>query len=985
MIFRLFFVLVFLVVLTIQTAFVGNFDVVPGKQDSIKPPFLSVDIKWVDSVMATMTPDERVAQLMMVATYSNKPASHSQSIAKLIKDYKIGGLIFMQGGPIRQAQLTNYYQSVSKVPVFIAQDAEWGLSMRLDSTVNFPRQVVLGAIQDNQLIYDAGAEIARHCRRLGVHVNFAPVIDVNNNRNNPVIGYRSFGENRENVAQKGYYFIKGMQDQKVLACGKHFPGHGDTDVDSHVSLPVINHSRQRLDSIELYPFRELITKGLGSMMIAHLYVPALDNTKNTATTLSSKVVNDLLIKELKFEGLIFTDALNMGGVANYFQPGEVDVKALLAGNDVLLFPQNVPVAIAKIREAINNGEISQEEVDRRCRKILMFKKWVELDKNSKVDLKNLFNDLNPPSAKILIKKLYENALTLVKNDNNLLPLKRLDTLKIASIVIGDKKPNSFQRTLSLYTAIDHFSISKTIGADESAAMIRKLSAYNLVIVGFHSTNRSVSKNFGISTQSIDFVGKLAEKNNVILSVFANPYSLEKLKNSLKIEAIIVAYQDLVITNELAAKLIFGAITAKGKLPVSGGSQFPAGRGLTTDKPVRLNYSDPEDMGIKTDFLQKIDSIIQDGIVQNAMPGCQLLIAKNGTVFYNKAYGYHTYDKKILVTTEDLYDLASLTKILATTPALMKLESEGKFSSDSSISSYLTYLDSTNKKGMRCDKILAHEAKLRAWIPFYLKTIREDSIRNLVYSKEKSETHSIQLGKNIYILNSYRDTVFREIAGSSLRTKPGYRYSDLGFYLFYDLIEKVTKTSFERYTDSVFYSRLGARTLMFNPLDKHSENEIAPTENDTIFRNQIITGYVHDYGAAMLGGVCGHAGLFSNANDIAKLMQMLLNKGEYGGEKYLEPAIVEKYTSYKNSLKSRRGLGFDKPQVKTTDPGPASKSCPRTSFGHSGFTGTFAWADPENQLIYIFLSNRINPNIENKKLIELDIRTQIMEMIYQTIK
>ncbi|MBN2682993.1 MAG: serine hydrolase [Bacteroidales bacterium] len=970
---------------TIQPMYAIGFKSIPQQQDSIKPPFLSVDTKWVDSVMATMSPDDRIAQLMMVATYSNKPVSHSKTIATLIKDYKIGGLIFMQGGPIRQAQLTNYYQSVSEIPLFIAMDAEWGLSMRLDSTIYFPRQVILGAIQNNQLIYETGVEIAKHCRRLGVHVNFAPVIDVNNNKNNPVIGYRSFGEDPENVAQKGYFFMKGMQDNKVLACGKHFPGHGDTDVDSHVSLPVINHSKERLDSIELYPFKQLIGKGLGSIMIAHLYVPSLDNTKNTATTLSSKVVNDLLINDLGFTGLIFTDALNMGGVANYYQPGEVDVKALLAGNDVLLFPQNVPVAIKKIREAINNGEISQEEVDRRCRKILMFKKWVELDKNSKIDIKNLHADLNPASSKILINKLYENALTLVKNDNKLIPLKRLDTLKIASVVIGDKKFNSYQKTLSLYTNVEHFSISKTITPEESTVLLKKLSAYNLVIVGFHGTNRSVGKNFGITSQSIDFVSKLANMNNVIISVFANPYSLEKLKNTNKIKGIIVAYQDLRITNELAAKLIFGGVTAKGKLPVSGGILFPAGTGITAENSVRINYLEPDELGINIKSLNKIDSLINNAISKKVIPGCQLLIAKNGNVFYNKAYGFQTYDSLRAVETSDLYDLASLTKILATTPSLMKLEDEKKFSADSAINIYLPYLDTTNKKGIKCNKILAHEAKLASWIPFYKKTIANDSIRNFFYSSSKIADYSIEVGDKMFMHNAYRDSVFIRIGNSALRKKPGYKYSDLGFYLFYQLVEKITNVPFGKFTDSVFYSRLGANNLVFNPLEKYPKEIIAPTENDTFFRRQLIQGYVHDYGAAMLGGVCGHAGLFGNANDIAKLLQMFLNKGEYGGEKYLEPEIVEKYTSCFNCPKNRRGLGFDKPQVTASESGPASKSCPRSSYGHSGFTGTFAWVDPENKLIYVFLSNRIYPDIENKQLISTGLRTDIMEIIYESFK
>ncbi|MGI9543828.1 MAG: glycoside hydrolase family 3 protein, partial [Cyclobacteriaceae bacterium] len=342
------------------------------------PPFLNQGQEWVDSVFNTMSPDERIAQLFMVAAYSNRDSKHEAAITRLIEEYKIGGLVFFQGGPLRQAAMTNRYQAKSKVPLLIAMDAEWGLGMRLDSTINFPYQMTLGAIADNDLIYDMGVEIAREFKRLGAHISFSPVVDVNNNPKNPVINYRAFGENREQVTAKGVAYMKGLQDQGVMAVAKHFPGHGDTDTDSHNDLPVIPHQRTRLDSVELHPFVNLVENGVGGVMVAHMSIPSLDATENLPSTLSKPIVEDLLKKELGYSGLIFTDALNMKGVTKHFPPGEVDVKALIAGNDVLVFTQDVPLALKKIKEAIKKGTLSQKDIDRRCKKVLAAKFWAGL-------------------------------------------------------------------------------------------------------------------------------------------------------------------------------------------------------------------------------------------------------------------------------------------------------------------------------------------------------------------------------------------------------------------------------------------------------------------------------------------------------------------------------------------------------------------------------------------------------------------------------
>ena len=484
-----------------------------------KHHFLEDDYQWADSIMATLSPQQRIAQLFMVAAYSNKTETHVAEISKLVKDYGIGGLIFFQGGPVRESILTNKYQSEAKVPLMISIDGEWGLSMRLDSTVVFPKQMTLGAIRNDSLIYEMGQEIAEQCKRIGIHVNLAPVVDVNNNPNNPVINYRSFGENKYNVARKGIMYMKGMQDAGVMANAKHFPGHGDTDTDSHKALPIIKHDKNRIDSIELYPFRELMNAGLGSVMVAHLYIPALDSTPKTATTLSPKVVNGLLKNDLKFKGLAFTDALNMKGVSSFYEPGEVDLKALLAGNDVLLFAEDVPKAISYIQDAVKQGKISQKEIDTRCLKILKAKQWLGLDTISDIKFENMYADLNNEKSEEINRKLYRNALTVIKNQNDLIPFKRLDTTKIASLSIGFKNKDVFQTTLDKYSNVKHFEVSKDPSAESITSTKQKLGNYNTVVVALGGMNQRPYRKFGVNSSIVNLISDLSKTHKVVLNIF----------------------------------------------------------------------------------------------------------------------------------------------------------------------------------------------------------------------------------------------------------------------------------------------------------------------------------------------------------------------------------------------------------------------------------------------------------------------------------
>ncbi|MGV3502162.1 MAG: glycoside hydrolase family 3 N-terminal domain-containing protein [Adhaeribacter sp.] len=949
----------------------------------VQPPFLHYDKQWVDSVFATLSPEERIAQLMMVAAYSNR--GQEASIVQVIKQHKIGGLVFFQGGPLRQAKLTNYYQSLSKVPLLIAMDAEWGLGMRLDSTTRFPYQMTLGGIQDDQLVYEMGAEIARQFKRIGMHINFAPVVDVNNNADNPVINFRSFGENKYNVTRKSYAYMKGMQDNGILASAKHFPGHGDTNVDSHLALPKLYYNRRRLDSLEMYPFRQLIKKGLGSAMVGHLNVPALDSADNMPATLSKKIVTGLLKEELGFRGLIITDAMNMKGVTANFPNGTADVKAILAGNDIVEFSENVVRAIALVKEAVAKKQITQEEIDLRCKRVLAAKYWAGLHQRKPVELKNLYQDLNSPQAEYLNRKLTEKSVTLLRNARYLLPLRRLDTLRVAALAIGSAETTPFQQKLSDYMAVDYHYLPANSSIDQLYALKEKLKKYNLVIAGVHDLSSRPAGNYGVSSETVVFVKELARSKPTVLSVFGNAYSLAKFQDLTKLGALVMAYQESVNAQQMAAQLIFGGTGAQGTLPVTVSSTFKAQSGMQTTGGLRFKYSSPEEVGLSSKTFSRIDSLVQLAIREKAIPGAQVLVAKGGNVIYQKSFGYHTYEQKTPVQNTDLYDLASVTKISTSVAALMKLQDEGKFDFNKTVGDYLPEFRGSSKENLVFKEILAHQARLQSWIPFWKNTVKKNGKHKwFTFKTDSSARFPIKVAQNLYMHRKYPAKIYKQIKDSPLNEKAGYVYSDLSFYLYPVIVERLTGKKFADYLQEQFYTPLGATTLTFNPERHYPLSRIVPTEVDNAFRKQLLHGTVDDEGAAMLGGVSGHAGLFGNANDLAKLMQMYLQKGQVAGHRYISEATLATYTSCQFCPTNRRALGFDRINSPYIENGNAARGASPESFGHSGFTGTFTWVDPKHDLVYVFLSNRVYPSRDNNKLSQLNTRTAVQQVIYDAI-
>lgn len=953
--------------------FVANVDPLESADDQLQ-------LHWVDSVFNAMTFEERLGQLFMVAAYSNKDQKHVDEISKLVKEENLGGLIFFQGGPNRQARLTNYYQAQAKTPLMIAMDAEWGIGMRLDSVLNFPKAMTLGAVQNTDLIYEMGSEIARQFKELGMHVNFAPVVDVNSNPLNPVIGYRAFGENKDRVTQRAVAYMKGLQENGIIANAKHFPGHGDTETDSHYALPVIKHAEKRIWDIDLYPYQTLFRENLMSVMVAHLNVPSLDNGANIPTSLSKPVVTDLLQNRMNFQGLIFTDALNMKGVANSSRPGEVDLKALLAGNDVLLYSQDVTKAKALIKDAVARGMISENEINRRVKKILKAKYWAGLNEYKPLDTYKIADRITTEKTKEVVEKLYAEAITVASNKDDLLPFKQLDLKKIASLTIGDDG-KVFSQYLNKYTAVDHFTIPKASNETTHYNLMKQLEDYDVVVVGMMGITNSPQRAFGVAPGDIDLIRNLERRQQVVTVLFGNAYAASALEG---MGHVVLAYENNTITQQLVPQILFGGRPGKGILPVTVSGQFSHGVGGYLADIRRLSYGEPESVGLDSKKLDKIDEVAQQMIEMKAAPGANVLIVKNGKVVFERSYGHLDYQQSAPVSSETVYDLASITKVLATTQAVMFLHSRGELDMNKTLGDYLPELKGTNKAPLVLKDVLAHEAGLKAFIPHFVHTVQGGQWKPTYYQASPSPGFSRPVSNDMYAMDGLRDSIWHWTVKSDLLPKPNkYVYSDLTMYFMQSVIERIVNQPLDEFVDQIFYAPLGLKTLTFNPAQKMPIERIAPTENDFSFRKRQIQGYVHDPGAAMYGGVAGHAGLFGTANDLAVMMQLMLNKGSYGEVSLIKPETIEAFTKRQSHM-SRRGWGWDKPEPERGKGGSAGKLAPKSTFGHTGFTGTCVWADPENDLIYVFLSNRVHPDGGNNKLLDAGIRTQIHDLIYEAM-
>lgn len=947
--------------------------------------------QWADSVLKTLSREQKIAQLMVVRLSTGNAAKtevvfHDKEVEEAVRKYNVGGICLFQGGPVTQANYINYFQSIAKTPILVCIDGENGVGMRMDSVDGLPRQMMLGAMQDPTLMYEYGKMVGEQCRRAGIQVDYAPVVDINNNPDNPVINDRSFGENKYKVAAFGVNYMRGLQDAGVMACAKHFPGHGDVAVDSHKDLPVISKSRQALDSLELYPFREMIKAGVGSMMVAHLSVPAIDDAPNRPTSISQKNVTGLLRNELGFKGLTFTDALEMKGVSKYYPDGEASAQSLIAGNDMLCLPGDISAAIEKIKKAIKQKKLSWAAVDQHVRKVLLAKYQYGLAELQPINTFHLTEDLNAQVA-AWKRKVAEHAITLLRNDEPFVfPLPLNTKRRIAYVGFGMTEDNEMAaRMRNDYKAHTYYFDYK-LDSNLAAAQLQLLkNRYDVVVMGLHAYNRYPAGNFGISEAALGLMKQIRQQFSTVTIVFGNPYAV---KNFCDAKTILECYDDDPITQQTAADALSGRFSPRGRLPVTVCPGLSYGAGITPISPLPL--ASPGEVGMNAAKLNIIDSIATDGIKKHAYPGCVIAVVKDGKLVFDKSYGYFTYDSIQPMYRETIFDMASVTKIMATTLSVMKLYDEGKIDLQKTLGDYLPWTRGSNKQNLRLWDVLLHQAGLKSFIPFYKETTdsaRENMGSARYYHFKPDSIYRVRVADNMYMRADWIDTMYARILASPLGKQGEYVYSDNDYIFLGKIVEAVSGLPLEQYAKQNFYDKLNLIATGFRPRERFPLADIAPTEKEKGFRGQQLWGDVHDPGAAMFGGVAGHAGLFSNAQDMAVLCQMLLNGGSFGGQSFIKKETIDYFSEY-HSDNSRRGLGFDKPEKDNAtrkEPYPALSSSPLT-IGHTGYTGTCFWIDPKYKLAFIFLSNRVQPDGgTNTKLSDMNIRPKIFEAIYKAIE
>ena len=951
---------------------------------------------WVDERLSAMTLKEKIGQLFIHTVEPVSTQQNRKNISDAINEYKIGGLLFSGGQLMEQVKLTNWAQELAEIPLIITFDGEWGLAMRLKNTTSFPKNRVLGCIQDNQLIYEYGKEVARQCKEIGVHVNFAPVADVDNNPQNPVINTRSFGGDPRNVADKVVAYSKGLEDGGVIAVCKHFPGHGDTNVDSHKALPVLNFDRARLDSIELFPFRKAIDAGVSGVMVGHLEVPALSSK---TASLSSEMIG-FLREELRFDGLVFTDALEMKGVS-----GNADVcaQALMAGNDMLLAPRNLKKELDGVVRAVKAGKLTEEQITEKCRKVLIYKYLLGLNVRPQIQLSGLEQRLNTPASLDLLARLEKEAVTVVSNDGGILPME-MNLQGTALLNIG--KPSAgllFQKRLQRYLNLTPMNAHP----DSIQTLRKRLAGFDRVVVAVYTEKYEPYRSM---------LHALSKEIPVVYA-YLTPMKRIDNKGSYWRDAagVVLGHSSGKNVQEFMADVLVGKGKASGRLSVEVKDYRKTGEGVVLDLMESKVYR-PEDYGMDAAVLSQIDKVALEGIEAEAYPGCQILILKDGVPVYDKCFGHFTYEKKTKVSKDNLYDIASLTKTTATLMAVMKLYDEGRFGLTDPISKYVPEMAGSSKGRITVEDLLMHQSGLPAFWPFYREAIDDSSyqapfvkvrkdahhatqidVRSWVassfdykeewVSEAKDSIHSLQIAEELFVNPAFSKRMLEMIASDEIQLKNRtYRYSCLNFMLLKEMVENISGMPMDAYLDKEFYQPMGMHHTLYQPLKRFKKEQIVPTVEKDYLRNyQTLQGFVHDEIAAFMGGVSGNAGLFSTAHDVAKIYQMLVDKGIYKGKRYFSLETCNLFLTHTSRL-SRRGLGFDKPDAKTPANSPCAEEAPVQVFGHTGFTGTCAWADPENRLVFVFLSNRIYPRVfDHKKLMSLNIRPRIQQVMYQSLK
>lgn len=945
------------------------------------PTYQQKQTAWVEKILSEMTLEEKVGQLFMIAVFSNRNEADYRIVESQIQKYHLGGVAFFQGNAIKQAELTNRYQAAANVPLLIGLDAEWGLGMRLNNTVSFPKAITIGAAKDAQLAEQVGEEIARQCKRIGVNFNFAPVADINSNPKNPVINYRSFGESVTNVSELATAFTRGHRKQNIMTSAKHFPGHGDTNVDSHYDLPVLNHSLQHINDIEVVPFKALIKDSVSSVMIGHLNVPSLDN--GVPATVSEKIIKGYLQGQLGFNGLVISDALNMRGLLKNYPIGKAEVAAFKAGNDMLLQTANIDKAYNAVLDACIAGTITEAELDKSVRKILMSKYWVGLHDYKPINLRNIQEDINNERSKELKQLVYNKAVTVSRDEFGLIPLRGLSTVTSASIAVGGDEGNLFQSTLELYgNATPYLIHDKPSRNSQWQSVAEEASKNDLVIVSLHKIRHSEKVDYGITEETLNLLRYIQKRTRLIVCVFGNPYSLKFFD---EFETVLCGFEDEEEAQMAAANVLYGVNSVSGKVPVNTlSADGKLDYGYELESMERLGFALPSEVGMSLSKLDEIRRIAISAINGEEFPGCQILVARKGKVVFYEGFGSLKYSSGEPVSRHTIYDLASVTKVASTIQAVMMLYDQNRIDINQKLSFYLPELKGTDKSQITVKDVLLHQAGLKAFVPFANQaSVDANKLNPSLFSTAHNTPGYMRIADELYVNPAVKDSVMSWIKTSSLISNPGtkYVYSDLGLLLLQQLVERQSGRSLDAYVGVNIYEPMGLKNLMYNAFQRKPKDLIAPTEVSGDFRKAAIQGTVHDPNAALLGGVAGHAGLFSNAWDLAKLMQMNLNGGTYDDLTFFSKKTIDLFSASQSNI-SHRGLGWNKP----TGPGDGTVSqyASDQTYGHTGFTGTCVWVDPKEELIFVFLSNRVFPSASNQKLIRNKTRQKIHDVAYKAI-
>lgn len=950
---------------------------------------------WADSVYATLTERQRVAQLMCPKVVTARGANTLAQVRSLVKNEGVGALLFTEGTAAEHAEAINLAQELARVPVLITADGEWGPAMRVSDIASFPRNMALGAISNDSLIYDYGRETARQCLALGMKVNFAPVADVNSNPRNPVIGSRAFGDDPDNVSRKVCAYSRGLEDGGMQSVAKHFPGHGDTESDSHKTLPYVGRSMEELEQVELVPFRGYVNSGLSGVMVGHISVPAIDKS-GIATSLSPKTY-DLLRKKLGFQGLIYTDAMGMKGAADPKGRNNA-LMALRAGADVIEC-SNAHTDITAIMAALKSGKLKRSVIEDRCKRVLAYKYALGLTRPYTVDAGQARAIGNDATADAVNRNLVAASMTCLVNRNNLLPLRDLDERSIAVVCLGKPADNAFPAYCRRYARCTVFNAPNGV---LTAAQLKQIKKYNTVIIGAFNHKAATKTAF-------DTLAKLPGAVGVLFNGPLRDTSF--LSPSTKCQAVIEAYDNTALAGEYAAQAVFGGIRTDGRTPVAIPGIAESGDGIVLPK-TRLGYTTPAARGYGAWLTDSIDSICNDIIARGGTPGIQVVVAKGNDIIVDGAYG--KLDKNgPEVNNETMYDLASVSKALGTLPGIMMAVDSGYMDIDTPISQYIPGMRRDDKKDLLVKEFLFHETGMPPAISPYdivfdtttfkgrLITPKKDTdhptwimpdawghkdakLRKDLVSTVRTETFDRPIARGMWGSQATTDTLMNIIYGQKLRANKNYRYSCLNFCLLKDAEERATGVPHDKWADTRLWEPLGAWSITYNPTDNGFDvSNIAPTEVDTYLRRQHLQGYVHDETAAFLGGVSGNAGLFANAGDLAKICRMWLNGGTYGGDTLMSPGVVKLFTTTKSPT-CHRGLGFDKPNTERPEWSSTIEEAGPQVYGHTGYTGPVFWVDPKNDIIFIFLTNRVNPTRDSKIFNASGVRGKLFRQVLRAL-